>query len=427
LNVAVAVNAYLDDEILASATVYMLSYALPTLLSLGHEQCSHGNENDTFSIGSDQFITSGLADCPREGGGILTLHGYNFGEQGAEVFVGSNICTNLQHFGHSEVQCELPQGTTVSTGVMLIQYGGEYSLNQLKLGYAQCVPGTYQVDSDTNCSLCEPGHITANEGQFTCTPCSAGTISSASQDECLDCPGGKYSLSGSSHCLECLQGTYTSDSTTKFSCIPCERGSYQPLNGSTSCTLCPTGQVQAYTGQDRCVNCSIGRYSSDEGNVDCVTCEAGRTQSNGGQSFCENCEFGKFKTTSSTEDCMNCTSGSYTSSGTTLFVCAACSAGYFQALNGSTSCHQCSSGKYQNMLGSSNCLNCTSGRYSGTDGSVTCQECEKGKYQAEYGLMECDVCPTGHCISPLSLKVLGILEYLRLTGHPKCIMLMCYF
>lgn len=77
-------------------------------------------------------------ECEPLGGDNITLIGYNFGASGAQVIVGGNICTNVQHdpiSPHTKVTCILPAGSGMDRSVRLISSGSDIS-NVFALSYS---------------------------------------------------------------------------------------------------------------------------------------------------------------------------------------------------------------------------------------------------------------------------------------------------
>ena len=73
-----------------------VSYAVPRITRLQHAFCQN-----------EQPLQ--LRECPRQGQGLLTVSGSNFGSQGAVVLLGSKIC-QIQTQTHQIITCVLPSG-----------------------------------------------------------------------------------------------------------------------------------------------------------------------------------------------------------------------------------------------------------------------------------------------------------------------------
>ncbi len=108
-----------------------------------------------------------LDNCPRAGGGTLTITGQNLGIDGAVVLVGSGLCPNLTHVSPStQVQCTLPAGIATNLGVIFIQSGGAMSVGEVTFSFVQCAAGTYQRGVEQIFQPCPPRFITATSGLY---------------------------------------------------------------------------------------------------------------------------------------------------------------------------------------------------------------------------------------------------------------------
>ena len=87
-------------ETLTSTGVYLIGYAAPSVDAISHTSCSRANSS----------VLSSLKECPRAGGGTLTVTGSNLGSEGAVVLIGIGVCDQLTHLSSSEVHCELSAG-----------------------------------------------------------------------------------------------------------------------------------------------------------------------------------------------------------------------------------------------------------------------------------------------------------------------------
>ena len=223
------------NDVLQSPNEYIISYAAPVITIVTHSNCQPSTSS-----------TLNLVDCPRAGGGKLTITGQNFGSTGVVVLVGSEICGNLVHVPSSNqaeiVQCTLPSGIATNLGLIFIQSGGSLSAGDATVSYVQCDPGTFQNGLD--CSSCEVGRYSATIAAVACVTCEAGKTQSLSgQTVCSICDYGKSKSSASTEtCSDCEAGKYTSTATTLFVCADCEVGKVQPAVGSTGCVLCATGR-----------------------------------------------------------------------------------------------------------------------------------------------------------------------------------------
>jgi hypothetical protein len=420
------------DSVLLSTPRKLLSYALPAITQLYHTEC-------VFGSGS-----SLLFGCPRLGGGLLTLIGNNFGNSGAVVLVGSELCLNVIHVQDSIcVQCILPPGTSISTAVVFIQAGGSLSSNDAKISYLACPPGTFQSGNTLTCQPCAIGTISSVSGLFACIPCPAGTFQTYGfsscitcmagyfatnpSDHCLPCEAGYFSGAGAAVCLSCMAGKYSSYSgaadciscpTGKYSlfggyeCVACPPGKFSMFTGSLQCPDCPQGSSQSESeqtscfscipgrfqyriGQSYCDACEIGRFMAAFGSIQCTVCEAGKFQSHSARTLCENCLFGSYKATASTEECLDCAAGRYTSIDTTLYACALCQPGKMQPSTAAIECIYCDAGFFQSAFAETACVECTPGTYSSTAGESICAVCEAGRFQPQEGQSACIDCLPG--------------------------------
>ena len=82
-----------------------------------------------------------MFDCPRLGGGVLTIRGTGFGFVGAAVLIGSSACPLYSLQLDSVLTCTLPAGAVPNAPVLVVQNGGALNANVASLGYQQCEPG----------------------------------------------------------------------------------------------------------------------------------------------------------------------------------------------------------------------------------------------------------------------------------------------
>ena len=127
------------NGVMASLVLPLISYAGPLVTNMVHPHCLYPSNLEPQD--------PQLVNCPREGGGCLTLTGLNFGVANAVVLIGSLPCLGLTHgaLPSSQVSCDLPSGTSMSSAVTFIQDGGKFSQGPL-VSYVQCDPGTFQTE-----------------------------------------------------------------------------------------------------------------------------------------------------------------------------------------------------------------------------------------------------------------------------------------
>jgi len=289
-----------DGTYLQSTPMQYIGYAAPEITNLAHNQC-------------ELVSSSSLTDCPRSGGGTLTVTGTNLGNSGAVVLVGGGVCSNVAHVVASTVvTCTLPSGTVQNSPVIFIQQAGAMSLDDAVISYILCPPGTYQNGIFLSCVACPTGTVTTLAGQFLCTDCSAGTYQSTLSTSCDRCISGRYSGIAQSACDDCVAGKYALVSGSPL-CLDCPAGSFQSSIGHSGCDDCVAGRFQGATGATECLDCDVGKYSSS-GRAECTYCEAGTYQSVAGSSACINCPYGKYKSVAGVDDCVDCLAGTFTSS-----------------------------------------------------------------------------------------------------------------
>jgi hypothetical protein len=71
----------------------------------------------------------------------------------------------------------------------------------------KCPPGTFKLAFNT-CEHCPAGYFQSRSGEWTCTPCTAGTYSLPSEMMCFPCMLGTYSEAASAECTFCPTGTF---------------------------------------------------------------------------------------------------------------------------------------------------------------------------------------------------------------------------
>ncbi|XP_019629555.1 PREDICTED: LOW QUALITY PROTEIN: sushi, von Willebrand factor type A, EGF and pentraxin domain-containing protein 1-like [Branchiostoma belcheri] len=164
-------------------------------------------------------------------------------------------------------------------------------------------------------TTCENGQVSRQPSQYEayCVNCAVGTYKSG--DSCEQCPHGQYQhQEAQQQCLPCPEGTNTTrmgainitecrklcspgnySSTGLEDCTPCEVGSYQPNERSTSCEQCSNGtstEAVGSTSEDDCkVVCPAGS-SSPTGVVPCSICAEDTYQTDTGQRECVACPDG---------------------------------------------------------------------------------------------------------------------------------------
>jgi hypothetical protein len=202
-----------------------------------------------------------LAHCPRTTSQArISLNGANFGFSGAEVFIGTESCFDVQHVPgseHTSLSCLLPSGFASLLPIRVFQFNGASSIDPWTLSYEPCSPG--------------------------------------------------YFLSGFD-CVSCQTGTYNSD--TGGQCKICPPGSFCPSNGTIAPQACISGSFARQEGQTACELCLAGRFSSANGSLACTDCERGRFSGLNGSSVCNQCNAGRFSP-GAESSCTLCSEGTF--------------------------------------------------------------------------------------------------------------------
>ncbi len=268
-----------------------------------------------------------------------------------------------------------------------------------------CVAGTYGTgigltSPSTACPFqCDLGTFsTATLGASGCTPCTAGTYSSAvGATACINCPSGTYGVmvrytSASAACVACVSacgaGTYLDGcaGTSAGVCVGCPVGTASFSTAATSasvCRQCAPGMYAPSTGLQGCLQCGSGSYSVTTGQSVCLLCPAGMYGPVPGQydlaHACSSCPSGMYGTvagaTAVSTGCltcnnMNCAAGTYVAS------CAGAFPGYCSG------CVSCALGQYNGACAGTSAGACTAcpagtvasqaGQFSVTSGCATC-------------------------------------------------------
>jgi len=267
-----------------------------------------------------------------------------------------------------------------------------------------CAAGTYgtgsgQTSQSTACpSLCDLGTFsTATLGASGCSPCTAGTYSSAiGATACINCPSGTYGVmvrytSASAACVSCVSacgaGTYLDGcaGTSAGTCVGCPAGTASSSTAATSssvCHQCGPGLYASSAATQGCAQCGSGSYSVAAGQTVCLLCPAGTYGAGPGQydlaHACSPCPTGMYGAvagaTAVSTGClacnMSCAAGTYIAS------CAGASTGYCSG------CVSCALGQYNGACAGTSAGSCTAcptgtvasqaGQFSVTSGCATC-------------------------------------------------------
>ncbi len=195
--------------------------------------------------------------------------------------------------------------------------------------------------------LCEAGYAQSTSGKtVTCIPCTKGTYNS---------------IPGSSQCFQCPPGTY-SDTTAAVSlayCSPCPVATFSNTSGAyelSSCSNCPPGTNSSLLGATECAPCRAGSYAEGHRREQCDLCRAGT--------------FGQQTRASSKASCDSCPAGSFSNAGS--IICTRCPPGT-SSQEGSGDCQPCLEGTYSEVGGE--CLKCPGISHSLANGSKFLREC----------------------------------------------------
>ncbi len=198
----------------------------------------------------------------------------------------------------------------------------------------------------------------ASDFSNTCTPCSAGTYTTAVGNIGSDVADGSY--------------TYAT------SCTACGAGTYQDASAATSCKNCPNGYTDnKTTGQSKIEGCQIavagGKYLTTKNTTTTASCSAGTARG------AHNVAYG------STSSCDKCGAGTYAPAAAAS--CTACSgAAEYQPNAGASSCIGIPHGyvKASNSTVTPITITCPAGQFmwhwSSANGKTTCEACHAGYY-----------------------------------------------
>ncbi|GMI37442.1 hypothetical protein TeGR_g11541 [Tetraparma gracilis] len=190
-------------------------------------------------------------------------------------------------------------------------------------------------------------------------------------------------------------------------CHPCDPGSYNSLNGSTSpanCTACPVGT--ASTGNFRnCVDCKQGEFAAAMGKSMCDLCPSGTANPNFGSPSADDCqECQGFRTPVGAASCIECEAGKYFVTENAIDKCWNCPRGKIAPESGAVLCSPCPTGK--RAISKTRCEPCPWGR------NLVDGVCECGRGEVAWG-------PENSFCKPL-LTCDGMSEYLDGEVCKKC-------
>lgn len=330
-----------------------------------------------------------------------------------------------------------------------------------------CLPGTFSFSTLQNRQILG--------GPYTCTACAVGYYSSGvGSTECLACPSNTYSSAlGSSQCTSCAPGTYTNlrAARSPLQCLNCVRGTgnctdcvpgeYQHLTGQVRCEVVPAGYFSTSVKAEAPIPCELGTYQPNQGSSSCLTCNQGFVTDSIGATTCtqcpntpfcslsignkcgtgcglnayydllsQSCKFcpkgtlnaenpcatnpnvcwenprkdlyihpltkeilqcpGGTEASFDKSNCVNCFSGYYSDS--LSGGCQLCRSGTYTTMEKSTGCLFCPPG-YSNSIGDQGCSVCKPGTFAYTNGSSICSPCPTGFIAPDFGSTSCKACP----------------------------------
>ena len=275
-----------------------------------------------------------------------------------------NTCTNCNVTTTLAAQCPSNSQT--------------YSQGATNITSCQCVPGYYGVPSTNGCSPCVAGTYSSASGATSSATCALlipGTYSTA------------LALTAQSQSSSCATGTYSTASGSPSSalCSQCAAGTYTSAVAQTQCTLLAAGTYSSIIGataQAQATSCAVGTYSTALGAVAISTCAT--------------CPVGQYCSTVGTAP-LPCTdapssNSQYLSTSTTSTGCSwQCNNGYYLDTGSCVSCpanswctasvkNQCPLNTVSSPLSSSQsqCL-CQAG-YFGDGSKSPCSLCNAGSY-----------------------------------------------
>ncbi|KAL3877080.1 hypothetical protein ACJMK2_034835 [Sinanodonta woodiana] len=301
------------------------------------------------------------------------------------------------------LSCSVPGSTTQTTG----------STSAADC-HASCSAGSYFDISLNRCSPCQIGRYQDKTGQFYCEWCPVGyttrEINSTSLNQCFETCTSGQELNANGTCVPCEIGYYRNDTETS-TCLQCQAGFITNSTGTISASNCNI--VSCLAGSKRnvtsntCIPCEKGTYQPDRWMTDCISCgpsDRWTTDSTGSanQNLCKYyCPSGY--EVSAVTDCRICPVGNYKDNSVNTFgVCIACPAGYTSPTNGSTSImnctiHQCSAGS-KNNANKTGCVKCPLGTYQPLIDQLDCLTCPANSSTRQDGNNNITACET-YCSS----------------------------
>ena len=402
--------------------------------------------SQTFSNFIGLAIRGGYRDS-FEGGGIY------IGGASKTNFIRCEIASNLAGFGGGiyvhgtapfvNLHATVFLDNTANFGADIFGYSGEISV--YGCAFLPPVSSTNIYSSGATLtfkgSACDAGEAGfASSYVPTLTGSVIGTPASypPPPTSCRNCTAGLYSTPFAEQCSPCQAGTFTNDNGTA-TCFNCPKGTYTFSSGAVACTHCESGKSSITEGADTplaCVNCEPGTYSTPA-SISCTTCTPGK-YSNVLKSNCNDCESGKFSAINA-DKCTACPIGKSGPSSSSSCSCTppfatlpdescACAAGY--TFDGS-SCERCGNGYFKTTTSNNPCTTCNvalehslSTRSGDLPTSPSACICGSGEVQVNDA---CEPCPEGGLCEELglTLEAMSLLPSYWRTSNSSADVLHC--
>ena len=142
----------------------------------------------------------------------------------------------------------------------------------------------------------------------------------------------------------CGQSFIIDETSPTAECLPCPRGTGNPMNGSNTCSIplpevCPAGRCWNFEAVV-CEKCPVGTIAAVPGLTDCEQCPEGLFASVEGSMQCTPCPMGSIAPLPGQSSCMPCEMGSYTNASDRIH-CTPCPASFVTIQRGSVSMAEC--------------------------------------------------------------------------------------
>lgn len=264
----------------------------------------------------------------------------------------------------------------------------------------QCPLGKFKDEyGNHNCSNCNPGYSTAEEG-------------SKHDSDCKICERGKYAAKTFSHeaqiCNSCFENSDSMRGSSALSDCTCNAG-YAPENSL-------------------CLPCSYGQYKNSQGNEACSNCPAGyrpilslnKTSLDNNCVKCTNNTYVHLLSNMSSS-CLRCPSHSLTTTNIDRNSCQ-CNAGYYAE---GMECKACLDGTYKDFIANSPCVMCSDSQFSSN--GMQCTDCMPNSHTWKpSSTIETCICDAGYEFKNGHCDLCGTgkyryLNYLTETNNSACI------